>query len=69
MVPWKSGGKFIVWDAISPDTFALSHLANITSHAGAVTAVAEEQKEAKYISLVPVAIESTGIFGPGTLNF
>ena len=46
-----------------------------TSEAGAVAAMAEDRKRAKYLcleptySFTPVAIESAGAFGPVTLAF
>ena len=69
VMPWK-GGRVLVWDATCPDTFAPSHLQLATREAGAVADQAERRKMAKYIELaathhfVPVAIESTGVFGP-----
>ena len=74
VVPWKCG-KLLVWDATSPDTFALSYIPSATSEAGAVAALAEGKKKAKYscldtsYSFAPVAIESSGVFGPLTLDF
>ena len=50
-------------------------LTSATSGAGAVAALAEERKEAKYTSLnsvhtfTLVAIETSGIFGPESLHF
>ena len=52
------------------DTFL--HRTSATSEAGAVTALAEERKIAKYADLsqmhhfAPVAVETTGVFGPQT---
>ena len=69
VMPWKSG-RVLVWDATCPDTFAPSHLQLATREAGAVADQAERRKTAKYIELaathhfIPVAIESTGVFGP-----
>ena len=69
VMPWK-GGRVLVWDATCPDTFAPSHLQLATREAGAVADQAERRKVAKYIELaathhfIPVAIESTGVFGP-----
>ena len=46
-----------------------------TSEAGAVAALAEVRKKAKYTSLIsthiftPVAIETSGVFGPKSLSF
>ena len=74
MVPWRCG-KLLVWDATSPDTFAPSYCLSATSEAGAVAAGAETRKRAKYFCLepiytfIPVAIESSGVFGPQTLEF
>ena len=59
-----------MWDATCPDTFAPSHILLATSEAGAVAAQAEERKKQKYAELstshyfVPVAIETSGAFGP-----
>ena len=69
VMPWKSG-RVLVWDATCPDTFAPSHLQLATREAGAVADQAERRKIVKYIELaathhfIPVAIESTGVFGP-----
>ena len=74
VVPWRSG-KHLVWDATSPDTFAPSYLMSATSEAGAVAALVESRKKAKYGSLdsvysfTPIAIESLGACGPLTLEF
>ena len=73
-MPWKNG-KLLVWDATCPDTFAPSYTASATSEAGAVAAQAEEKKCDKYCNLVtghifvPVAIETSGAFGPRTKGF
>ena len=50
IIPWKSG-RTLVWDATCTDTFAASHLAWATRVAGAVAALAEERKKAKYLDL------------------
>ncbi len=74
MVPWKSG-RLSVWDATCPDTFAPLYLPSAASGAGAVAAAVEERKKRKYShlnqchSFVPVAIETTGVFGPETMEF
>ena len=74
VVPWKSG-KLLVWDATCPDTFAPSYEMSATSEAGAVAALAEVRKEAKYISLcsthifTPVVIETSGVFCSKSLSF
>ena len=74
MVRWKCG-KLLLWDATCPDTYAPSYSPNATSEAGAVATQAEERKEAKYAhlnpvhSFSPVAIETSGVFGPKTMQF
>ena len=74
VVPWKSG-RLLVWDATCPDTFAPSYLPSAASGVGAVAAAAEEWKKRKYSHLdqchlfAPVAIETTGVFGPETMEF
>ena len=74
VVPWRSG-KLLVWDATCPDTFAPSYSMHATKEAGAVAALAEERKVAKYMCLsamhtmTPVAIETSGVFGPQTMDF
>ena len=74
VVPWKSG-RLLVWDATCPDTFAPSYLPSAASGVGAVASAAEERKKRKYShldrchSFVPVAIETTGVFGPDTVQF
>ena len=74
MVPWERG-KLLVWDATCSDTFAPSYLASATSEAGAVASLAESRKRAKYANLdpshlfQPVAVETSGAFGPHTFDF
>ena len=52
-----------------------SYLLSAASGVGAVAAAAEERKKRKYShldrchSFVPVAIETTGVFGPDTMPF
>ena len=64
-----------MWDVTCTDTFAPSFLASAASEAGAVAALAEERKKAKYQHLdtlhmfVPFAVETTGVFGPLTRAF
>ena len=68
IVPWK-GGRALVWDATCPDTFAPSHITLAMREASAVANGAEQRKKQKYSSLmishhfVPVAIETSGVFG------
>ena len=65
---WKSVHP-LVWDVTCPDTFATSYEIQATLEAGAVAALAE-QKEAKYETIAPthlfcpIAIETSGVFGP-----
>ena len=75
VVPWWSG-KFLVWDATCVDTFAASYRSQTAHAAGAAVATrAEILKDKKYSDLlhthkfVPVAIESSGVFGPQSLSF
>ena len=74
IVPWKCG-QLLVWDAMCPDTFAPSY-STITAHqVGAVAQQAEDRKKHKYKHLdscyffTPVAIETSGVFGPRTTEF
>ena len=59
-----------MWDVTCTDTFAPSFLASVASEDGAVAALAEERKKAKYQHLdtlhmfVPFVVETTGVFGP-----
>ena len=74
LIPWERG-KVLVWDATCPDTFAPSHLDIAARGAGDVAERAEQAKCLKYSSLeskylfVPVAIETSGVFGPKALSF
>ena len=73
-VPWKSG-KHLVWDATVTDTFVPSYLYLAAREAEAVAAAAEERKKIKYSNLTlsycftPVAVETSGVLGPATMNF
>ena len=74
LVPWERG-KLLVWDVTCTDTFVTSFLASAASEAGAVAALVEERKKAKFQHLntlhmfVPFAVETTGVFGPLTHAF
>ena len=74
LVPWKSG-RLLVWDVTCPDTFAPSYISSAIREAGAVAASAEGRKTAKYGHLNsahtfnPVAIESSGVVGPQSMDF
>ena len=50
IIPWKSG-RTLVWDATGTDTFAVSHLDQAAREAGAIAALAEKRKKAKYRTL------------------
>ena len=74
IVPWKSG-KLLVWDATCADTFAPSYRSFAAHAVGEVTARSEALKQIKYSELshthefVPVAIETSGVFGESTYRF
>ena len=74
LIPWENG-KALIWDATCLDTFAPSHLEVAAREAGEVAEQAERAKCLKYSSLeskyhfVPVAIETSGVFGPKALSF
>ena len=74
IVPWKCG-QLLVWDATCLDTFAPSYSTIATKQVGAVAQQAEEKKMQKYKHLdscyffTPVAIETSGVFGPKTMEF
>ena len=74
IVPWKCG-QLLVWDATCPDTFAPSYFTIAAHQVGAVAQQAEERKMQKYKHLdscyffTPVAIETSGVFGPKTTEF
>ena len=72
IVPWKSG-KLLVWDATCADTFAPSYRSFAAHAVGEVAARSEALKQSKYTELshthefVPVAIETSGVFGERTM--
>ena len=74
LVPWKRG-KLLVWDATCSDTFAPSYVEDAARGPGIVAAAAESRKKTKYSNLLsshvftPVAIETSGVFGPETEAF
>eukprot|EP00731_Ephydatia_muelleri_P014840 Em0008g560a len=73
-VPWKCG-QLLVWDATCPDTYAPSYSTIAAQQAGAVGQQTEDKKAQKYKHLsshhffTPVAIETSGVYGPRTANF
>ena len=74
LVLWKRG-KVLVWDATCEDTFAPSYISRAAMEDGLVTRHAEERKQAKYRHLVsshifvPVAVDTSGVFGAEALKF
>eukprot|EP00731_Ephydatia_muelleri_P016930 Em0010g28a len=74
IVPWKCG-QLMVWDATCPDTLAPSYSTIAAHQVGAVAQQAENRKTQKYKHLescyffTPVAIETSGVIGPKTLEF
>ena len=64
-----------MWDATCSDTFATSYQGSATYAAGEVAAQAEVRKEVKYSKpshshiIIPISVESTGVFGPRTESF
>ena len=65
-----SAGKPLMWDTTCSNTFATSYQGAATFAAGEVATHAEVQKETKYSNLsyshilIPILVESTGVFGP-----
>ena len=64
-----------MWDATCKDTFAPSYVSYATREAGLVAKQTEEEKRSKYRHLaashifVPVAVETSGVFGMEALEF
>ena len=62
----------MAWDATCPDTYAASHANSV--QAGSAAAAAESRKVAKYadnisgVDFVPVAIETSGVWGEQALS-
>ena len=69
-----SQGKSLCWDATCVNTFSESSILNSAIEVGHAAAKAETAKRAKYPDLVrryrfePIAIETSGVFGPSTRN-
>ena len=74
LIPWKTG-KPLVWDVTCRHPLSTSYIDTATGRSGAVAERAECEKQVKYSSLgsryffQPVAVETTGGMGPGTLTF
>ena len=73
IIPWK-GGKCLLWDATTPDTFAPSHRSVAARGAGEVALQSERLKHAKYSALaatllfVPVVVERRGCLALRPVN-
>ena len=69
-----SRGKPLCWDATCVNTFGESTVNNSAVEVGHAAAKAESNKRAKYPELVrryrfePIAIETSGVFGPTSRN-
>ena len=69
--PFRNG-RSLVWDCTCVDTYAASHLMGAAFEPGSAAGEAEMRKRQKYERLVdayifePVAIETTGVYGPST---
>ena len=70
---WSPGREETFWSKMRhahADTFAASYTSCVASEAGAMAAQEEGRKKAKYLHLdtchssIPVAVETTGVFGP-----
>ena len=65
----------LLWDATISDTFAPSYVGQTSRFVGAAAKLSESKKLSKYQSLlsqylfVPVALETTGVFGKDGLRF
>jgi hypothetical protein len=74
LVPY-SKGRSLIWDFTCIDTYAGTYINNTTRRAGAAAEVAESNKIKKYEELmntfifVPVAIETSGVWGQAGLQF
>ena len=74
IAPWKAGHS-LIWDATCCDTFAASNVGLASKESGSAAEAAEKRKKMKYEALshahhfVPVAIETTGVFGPEAKSF
>ena len=72
--PW-SKGKCFTWDVAVPDTFATSHVNDISSKVGAVVDKASTSKTAKYANLcqsyifMPIAVETSGVWNKQSYDF
>jgi hypothetical protein len=73
LIPW-SKGRCMVWDFTCTDTYAGSYINETSITPGSAAIKAEERKSKKYENLIndfifiPVAIETSGIWGPQALK-
>ena len=73
LFPWRNG-RCLVWDVTCVDTFAEGHLTAGALQVGSAAEAAEEQKRREYAAISeshlfePIAVETTGVFGPTTLG-
>ena len=74
VVPWKSG-RALAWDVTCSDIFAPSNSSAAASGTSIVARRSEERKKALYRELesshifVPIAIETSGVFGDEAMRF
>ena len=68
-------GKCLVWDATCTDTFCSSQVVRAAIEPGSAATAKEHKKRDKYSALSdrytfePVAVETTGVFGPSSKVF
>ena len=73
LAPYKNG-RNLIWDATCVDTFAQTNVTACALEVGRAAQDAEVTKCGKYAALAvtyqfePLAFETTGVFGPKTLN-
>jgi hypothetical protein len=74
LVPW-SRGKALIWDFTCSDSYAASYVNHCSSNPGYAAKLAETRKKRHYEDLaeryhfVPVALETTGVWGEEGLAF
>ena len=74
ITPWANG-RALVWDVTCWDSFAPSHIHMSSARAGMLADHAADRKRETYRDLLPshcfmpIALESTGVFGQDALDF